>query len=110
MRAIGVLRRFGDLLKNNLFAIVLFSVIAALLTAGLNIASRQSAQEEKRLAEISVRRAVVSCYVIEGRYPESYAYIRDHYGVRLNEDKYYVDYRIFASNIMPDISIWEVAP
>ncbi len=52
----------------------------------------------------------MSCYAIEGRYPESYAYIRDHYGVRVNEDKFYVDYRIFASNIMPDISIWEVAP
>lgn len=110
MRATGVLRRIGELLKNNLLAVVLFSAIAGLLTAGLNIASRQSAEEEKRLAELSVRRAVVSCYAIEGRYPESYAYIRDHYGVRVNEDKFYVDYRIFASNIMPDISIWEVAP
>ncbi len=109
MRASGVLRRFGAILRNNLLAVVLFAVTAALLTAGLNIASRQSAEEEKRLAEESVRRAVVSCYAIEGRYPESYAYIRDHYGVRVNEDKYCVDYRIFASNIMPDISIWEVA-
>lgn len=110
MRESGFLRRFGLMIRNHLLGAVLFAVIAALLTVGLSNASRQSAEEEKRLAEESVRRAVVSCYIIEGRYPESYAYIRDHYGLRINEDKFFVDYRIFASNIMPDISIWEVSP
>ena len=34
-----------------------------------------------------------------------YEYLKDHYGVRIDEEKFAVDYRIFASNVMPDITV-----
>lgn len=95
-------------LKDNIFSILLFAAIAAVFIAGLGSARRGSAAEELRIAEESLRRAVVSCYAVEGTYPESYEYIKENYSVRINEDKYVVLYEIFGSNIMPEITVFEV--
>ena len=56
-------------------------------------------------AEDAVKRAAVTCYAIEGTYPPDYAYLRDRYGVAVDEDRYIVHYEIFASNIMPEIAV-----
>jgi len=85
--------------------------LCAALTAfclGVGRAAGSDSAEEKRLAEESVRRAAVSCYAIEGFYPDSYEYLRDNYHVRVDESKYVVEYSAFASNLMPDITILEV--
>ena len=42
---------------------------------------------------------------IEGRYPPSVQYLQEHYGVQIDEDRYYVFYDGFASNLMPDITV-----
>lgn len=108
MKSNGFIRALFLFLRENLPAVFLFTAVASILFAGLNNAARGSAAEEKRLAEESIRRAVISCYAIEGRYPENYGYIREHYDVRIDEEKYYVVYDVFASNIMPDITVLEV--
>ena len=97
-----------DAVKDNIFPILLFAGIVAIFIAGLGNAKESSAAEEKRIAEESIRRAVLSCYAIEGTYPESYDYIKDNYRVRINENKYFVRYEVFASNIMPEFRIVEV--
>ena len=74
---------------------------------GSRTASDTSRAEAKRIAEDSIRRAVVSCYALEGRYPDSYEYLRDHYGLRIDEDRFIIHYEVFASNIMPDITVIE---
>jgi hypothetical protein len=108
MKRRGIVRKIWEPLRGVLPAVALFAAVAAILLSSLKAAEAASTAEEKRLAEESLTRAAVSCYAIEGRYPESYAYIREHYGVLIDEDKFQVDYRIFASNIMPDITVWEV--
>lgn len=96
------------ILKEHLFSLLLFIAIFVMVLVGLQEAMAGNAEEEKRIAEESIQRAVVSCYAIEGFYPDSFDYIREHYNVRIDESKYYVDYSIFASNIMPDITVIEV--
>ena len=91
----------------NLFSLVLFLVIMAAFLGGLQQASAAREEEAKRIARDSLVRAAVSCYAIEGRYPESYEYLKENYGVIIDEEKYAVHYSVFASNIMPDISITE---
>jgi hypothetical protein len=88
-------------------ALALCAVLAA-FCLGVGRAAESDGAEEKRLAEESVRRAAVSCYAIEGFYPDSYEYLRDNYHVRVDESKYVVEYSVFASNLMPDITILEV--
>ena len=61
--------------------------------------------EGARVVEQSVRRAALQCYALEGRYPPGVAYLKEHYGLRYDEDLYRVHYEIFASNLMPDITI-----
>ena len=52
-----------------------------------------------------MRRAAVSCYALEGAYPATYADLKARSGVAVDERKYKVFYEIFASNIMPEITV-----
>ena len=94
-------------LKENVLTLLFFLAVAGVLLYGVNSAAGTSRSEAKRSAEESIRRAVISCYALEGSYPESYEYLRDHYGLRIDEDRYIVHYEIFASNIMPDVTLIE---
>ena len=63
-------------------------------------------QEEGRLQlEEAVRRAAVACYAAEGTYPPDVEYLEEHYGVQVDREQYTVVYEIFASNIMPDVTV-----
>lgn len=88
------------------------SIVLFLLTMGIVLGSMPSVLEstraEKRnMAEETLRRAVVSCYALEGRYPPDIDYLRQHYGVQIRETDYIVHYEIFAENIMPEITVLE---
>ncbi len=45
------------------------------------------------------------CYAVEGRYPPDFDYLKKHYGILVDESRYVVHYRMFASNLMPDILV-----
>ena len=79
---------------------------------GVRQAARVSDEEGLRMAEQAVRQAAVSCYALEGAYPASYADLKQRSGVAVDEERYIVFYEIFASNIMPDVTVLErqVAP
>jgi len=91
----------GGLLETGLF----FALLLCLVVFGLRRTDASLASHGIRLAEEAVRRAAVSCYALEGAYPESYDYLREHYGLRVNEALYAVNYQVFASNIMPEITV-----
>jgi len=87
-------------------ATVLFTVaIITMIIFGLNQTERSSREEGLNILEDGLRRAVVTCYAVEGRYPESLSYIEEHYGVYIDRNRYAVYYEIFASNILPDITV-----
>ena len=100
-------RALWGFIRDNTLTLLLFLAIAGVLVYGLNEAAASSGAEAKRIAEESIRRAVVSCYALEGSYPETYGYLRDNYGLQIDEDRIIVHYEIFASNIMPDITVIE---
>lgn len=82
-----------------------FILLLAAVLFGLANADEALDAHGQRLAEEAVRRAAVSCYALEGAYPESYEYLKEHYGLRINEEIYGVSYLVFASNLMPEISV-----
>ena len=88
------------------------AVLAALvwfLTAVSNLeAGRQN--EGRAQLEDAIRRAAVACYAAEGIYPPDLTYLEEHYGVQVDEARYTVDYNVFASNLMPDITMLENEP
>lgn len=94
------LRRYGA-------GIVLFLLAAGIVLSSIPAVYGAAQVEQLRMAEESLRRAVVTCYALEGRYPPDIDYLRDVYGLQLREDKYIVHYQIFAENIMPEFTVLE---
>lgn len=86
---------------------LVFALILTAVLSGLRNADRSIQENGLRVAREAVMRAAVSCYALEGAYPESYAYLKEHYAVNVNEALYIVNYSVFASNIMPDITVIE---
>lgn len=90
---------------NWLFSLLILALaLVALLTALGNLHG-VSEIEGKRQLEQSLYRATVSCYTIEGQYPTDLDYLKQHYGIQIDESRYTVFYEIFADNIMPDITV-----
>lgn len=92
-------------LLRNLPAMLIFLAVVIILVLALSDVSRTSSEESLTIAENSIRRAVITCYAQEGRYPESIEYLKENYGLYVSED-FDVRYNIFASNIMPDIIVY----
>jgi len=104
----GLRRIFGEF-GGGFAAAVFFVCILAVLWQGLDNTRRASDAERVRLTEEAIKRAVVSYYALEGSYPATLSELTDSYGLAI-DDSLYVDYRIFASNIMPEITVLEVSP
>ncbi len=91
-----------------LLYLAIFAAVLMMFLSGVTSADESQQQEQLRSIERSVFRAVVTCYSIEGRYPDSYEYLAENYGLAIDETKYDVIYSIFGSNIMPDITVVEL--
>ena len=92
-------------LWRKLGAAAFFAGVLALFLLGLDSLSGVTARQEAEGLKNSILRSAVHCYALEGFYPDSLGYLRDHYGLRYDEDKYIVSYEIIGSNLMPDVSV-----
>lgn len=97
-------------LKGMLLTIGSLLLAAVVLVNGVGSMSRTSQNEQLAAAEKAVRRAAVQCYAFEGIYPPGIDYLKNHYGLLVDSEKYNVDYQCFASNIMPDITVIPAMP
>ena len=78
---------------------------AAAFTWGMaGLADRVDEQQAQTL-ERAIERAVVTCYALEGQYPPTLDYIRDNYGVVIDQERYDVFYDVFAQNVMPSVTV-----
>ncbi len=86
---------------------IIFLLFVSMFIWGIHITNQSSRKENINAAEKSIQKAAITCYAIEGRYPPSYEYLKQNYAIDINTDKYAVFYSLFASNIMPDITVLE---
>ena len=97
--------------RTRLALAALAVLCAALLIWGGLILWRGAQESMREQAAQSVRTAVidaaVQCYVLEGAYPRSLAYLEENYGVQINHSRFIVSYEAYASNQMPDIAVFE---
>ena len=56
----------------------------------------------------AVHNAALTCYAVEGAYPDSLDYLRSNYGLAYDRSRYQVTYSAFASNLVPEIYVVEV--
>ena len=72
---------------------------------GIYTVDGSTVDEQTKSLETAIRRSVVQCYVVEGTYPPDLDYLKEHYGITYDSNRYYVDYTAIGSNLMPDITI-----
>jgi len=82
-------------------------VVLAMFLSGLSNLEEGRRSEGRQQLEDAIRRSAVACYAAEGIYPPSLAYLEEHYGVQVDRERYTVMYDVFASNLMPDVTVLE---
>ena len=90
--------------------IKLLSIVLVLAAAVLLVNRIDTAQDaaETDIVRDAVKNAALTCYAVEGAYPDSVDYLREHYHLAYDEDRYMITYDAFASNMIPDIWVTEV--
>ena len=87
-------------------------LVMALLLAGVwLLVSRVESTNDGAQTQFvydAVQNAALTCYAVEGAYPESLEYMRENYGLAYDESRYFVTYDAFSSNLVPDIRVIEV--
>ena len=91
-----------DWIKLALTAAVL--VLSVILIARIGVAQDM---EETEIVRAAVKDAALTCYAVEGAYPDSVEYLRQHYQLAYDEERYFITYEAFASNRLPDIWVTE---
>lgn len=88
------------------------AAVAVLLWFAAAVDSLDSGRSEEDLRQLeeTLRRSCVACYAAEGVYPPDLDYLKEHYGLQIDEERYTVKYSAFAENLMPDITVLENAP
>ena len=96
------------MLVSGLAPLVFTLAIMAIVLVGLSQAEQSSRAEGVRLLEEAITRAAVHSYSINGYYPESLAYITETFGIYIDRTRFVVHYEVFASNLLPDIRVFEL--
>ncbi len=101
------LRRQSHPIPKAFVSLCAFLLILLLFLEGISSLSVSTRQRQKESLENAIMRDITYCYAMEGNYPESLDYLKEHYGLTYDEDVFFVDYRISGSNIRPDVTIIE---
>ena len=92
-------------MKRKIIITLVFAVALTFSILGAIKASKDIEAQTILSIKSSVVSSVVQCCAIEGAYPKNIQYLKDNYGLVVDESKYIITYDLFASNIMPDISV-----
>lgn len=90
---------------NLVISLALLAGVMVTAGSGLRAADEARSAESARILADGIRRAAVCCYAVEGRYPDTLDYLEENYGVYVDETEFAVFYDVFASNIMPDVTV-----
>lgn len=90
---------------NLMISAALFALILSAFLLGISAVEKRTDTQAQEALEQALRRGIVHCYALEGSYPESLQYLKDHYGLTYDEGRFFVDYQVLGSNILPDVTI-----
>ena len=99
---------FG-LLGALLLPSVVLMVLLGFLSALGNLQSGRKGGDIRQLQEV-LQKGCVACYAAEGIYPPDLQYLKERYGIQVDEYRYTVYYNRFAQNLMPEVTVLENQP
>lgn len=100
-------RKSSGFRRSLALAIVVFAVLIAGATGLISRISGVSSEAEHKLVVDAVQASALTCFAVEGGYPQSLQYLKDNYGLTYDSERFMVVYNAFASNILPDIRVLE---
>lgn len=98
-------RRKRSYLRGFFITVLAFALVLVIVLFAVESVSSRSDKSRLDMVGDAVRNAALTCYAVEGRYPQSVDYLRDNYGLNYDTGRYIVRYEGFASNIMPEIRV-----
>ena len=93
--------------RQDIFKLLLFAAVLVLCVMLVEKIDRSDRSAESEIVRKAVREAVITCYAVEGAYPDDVDYLRKYYHLSYNDDQYLVTIDTFASNRLPDIYVTE---
>ena len=92
--------------KEICVAVLMVALLAVIwrFVSGLDSAQKTA---QTQFVYDAVHNAALTCYAVEGAYPDSLDYLRENYGLAYDQTRYLVTYSSFASNLIPEIYITE---
>ena len=80
-------------IKNILF----FVLFLILILFGFSNINKSTENLDIDRIKNSLDTALITCYSVEGRYPESVQYLRKNYGFTYDKNSYFITYKKYAS-------------
>lgn len=111
-KQIFIMKRNNSVLmyiRGLLLPCVIVVILLCFVSALDSLESGREMEDLHQLEEV-LRKGCAACYAAEGAYPPDLEYLKEHYGIQVDETKYTVHYDIFAQNLMPDITVLENKP
>ena len=93
--------------KKDIASIAIFIALILSFVLLINGITTKNNGRELQIVRDAVKNAALTCYAVEGVYPDDLEYLREHYHLSYNEEKYHVFYEPLASNLMPFIKVAE---
>ena len=93
--------------KKDVAAILIFVALILAFVLLVNNITGKGNGRELEIVRDAVNNAALTCYAVEGMYPDDLTYLREHYNLSYNEERYIVYYNPLASNLMPSIKVVE---
>lgn len=97
--------KHSSTLRGPILSICIFGLLFISFFFAVEHFSKETTARQLKSLENAIHQSIVYCYTLEGSYPESLEYIKEHYGLTYNDDLFFVDYRLQGANIMPDVTI-----
>jgi len=91
--------------RSKLIPVILFAAILAVALYSVEDAADSSGRLQYDMTLRAIARSLADCYAIEGHYPPNIEYLYENYRVRVDDEKYFVIYEIFAPNIAPTVKL-----
>lgn len=80
-------------------------LILLLFLQGVQSVSDTTAAKQQESLETALSRSIAQCYAVEGMYPPSLNYLKEHYGLTYDESKFLIDYQSVGDNLMPEVVV-----
>lgn len=100
-------RKASHTYRKFVLSVCAFTLFTGVFYQGVESLSSSTQKRQRESLENALIRNITYCYAVEGSYPESLDYLKEHYGLTYDEDRFFVDYQVIGANILPDVTIIE---